>query len=93
MLYLSFFGPSLACHVLSNKNVTFIRKKFILASQNRKLKSFWPHFFVWFYSIQTQFRSYGAETGKNILPNIGYYKLKPTLGVKATHNCWNLIMH
>jgi hypothetical protein len=40
--------------------------------------------FVWFNGVSTQFRSYGTETGKMILANLGCKKLKATPGVKTT---------
>jgi hypothetical protein len=40
--------------------------------------------FVCFYSAPRQLTSYGAETGKLILANLGDFKLKGTSGVKTT---------
>jgi hypothetical protein len=39
---------------------------------------------VWFYT-PTQFGSYGAERGRIILANLGYYKIKATPRVKNPH--------
>jgi hypothetical protein len=38
----------------------------------------------WFYGAPTQFRSYGAKTGKMTLASLGCYKLKATPWVKIT---------
>jgi hypothetical protein len=51
----------------------------------KKLKGFACFLFAWFYDTQTQFRSYGIETGKMILVNLGCYKPKATQGVKPHH--------
>jgi hypothetical protein len=40
--------------------------------------------FVWFYGASTQFRSYGAETGKMIMASLGCYKFDATPGVKTS---------
>jgi hypothetical protein len=40
--------------------------------------------YVWYCGAQTQFRSYGTKTGKMILADLWYYKLKASPGVKIT---------
>jgi hypothetical protein len=41
-------------------------------------------FFIWFYGASTWYKSYGAETGKMVMANIGVINFKATPGVKTT---------